>query len=124
MLAIDGRLYSSVNKLYKKEYLNNLQFDQAINFAEDTKFVLDYLNNTPDDAKINFVLKPLYIYNYGTETSTMKKTATVWKNWQTSYNNLKTWLGKNPSPQEKFWLHLVRIRWWISFIRSTRRAKS
>ncbi|MDO4742207.1 MAG: glycosyltransferase [Candidatus Saccharibacteria bacterium] len=122
LLAIDGRLYSSVNKLYKKEYLNNLVFDKTLNFAEDTKFVLDYLNNTPNDSNISFIPKALYHYNYGTETSTMKKTATIWKNWQTSYRNLKNWLGKTPTIREKFWLHLVYLRWRISYIRSKHRT--
>lgn len=123
LLAIDGRLYSSFNKIYKKEFLNNISFDEKLNFAEDTKFVLDYLNNTPNQSTISFVLEALCFYNYGTETSTMKKTATIWKNWQTSYNNLKKWLGNNPSFREKFWLHLVYLRWHISHYRSKHRLK-
>ncbi len=123
MLAVDGRLYSSVNKLYKKEYLKNTFFDETIVFAEDTKFVLNYIKNTPDRSDISFVLEPLYFYNYGTPTSSMQKTATVWENWQIQYRDLKTWLGKKPTLREKFWLHLIHLRWRISFIRSTRRAK-
>lgn len=122
LLATDGRLYSSVNKLYKSEYAKKISFDESLNFAEDTKFVLDYLKAT-NSTEIEFVLEPLYIYNFGTETSTIKNSATKWENWQTSYRNLKTWLGKNPTPSEKFWLHLVHLRWRISFIRSKRRAK-
>ena len=121
LLAIDGRLYSSVNKLYLAKTAKNLRFDTKLNFAEDTKFVLDYLNQT--SGTISFVNQPLYIYNFGTENSTMQKTATSWSNWQTSFNNLKTWLGKNPSAKEKFWLHLVHLRWRISFIRTKHRAK-
>lgn len=121
LLAIDGRMYSSVNKLYKTSIVKKISFDQNLNFAEDTKFVLDYLSHTK--GTINFILKPLYIYNFGTETSTIKSTATVWQNWQTSYNNLKCWLGKNPTIKEKFWLHLVHLRWRISYLRSKRRAK-
>lgn len=123
LLAIDGRLYSSVNKLFKKELLNNTRFDESLNFAEDTKFVLDYLKTASNSSIVSFVLKPLYYYNYGTENSTMKKTATDWKNWQISYNNLKKWLGKSPSTKEKFWLRLVYLRWRISHCRSKRRLK-
>lgn len=122
LLAIDGRMYSSVNKLYKAEVVRKISFDEKLNFAEDTKFVLDYLNQ--EKGRISFILKPLYIYNFGTETSTIKSTATNWQNWQTSYKNLKIWLGPNPSISEKFWLHLVHLRWRISFVRSKRRAKS
>jgi len=122
LLAIDGRLYSSVNKLYHSKIAKTCRFDETLNFAEDTKFVLDYLKKST--GEIAFVLEPLYIYNFGTETSTINSTATSWKNWQTSFKNLKTWLGKNPSLSELFWLNLVHLRWQISFVRSKRRAKN
>ena len=121
LLTADGRMYSSVNKLYKTAIVKNLKYDTSLNFAEDTKFVLDYLKKSK--GEIAFVNKPLYIYNFGTETSTIKSTASDWQNWQTSYQNLKTWLGPHPKPSEKFWLHLIHLRWRISFVRSKRRAK-
>ncbi len=121
LLAIDGRMYSSVNKLYHAKIATKLRFDTKLNFAEDTKFVLDYLTKASGDPA--FVLSPLYIYNFGTETSTINSTAIQWKNWQTAYQNLKSWLGPNSSIREKFWLHLVHLRWRISFLRSKRRAK-
>lgn len=122
LLAIDGRIYSSVNKLYKASVAKKLKFDESINFAEDTKFVLNYLK-AAKSANIHFVLEPLYIYNYGTETSTISSAATIWQNWQTQYKDLKTWLGKNPTLIEKFWLHLVYLRWHISYLRSKKRSK-
>ena len=121
LLAVDGRMYSSVNKLYRTKTVKSLQFDKSLNFAEDTKFVLDYLDKTT--GTINFVLKPLYVYNFGTSTSTINRTAINWQNWQTSYQNLKSWLGPHPALTEKFWLHTVHLRWRISFIRSKKRAK-
>jgi len=124
LLAVDGRLYSSVNKIYKKTYLKNLRFDESLNFAEDTKFVLEYIKNTPSNSNLAFILEALCFYNYGTETSTMKKTATIWKNWQVSYENLKNWLGPHPSAREKFWLHLICLRWHISHYRAKRRLKT
>ena len=122
LLAIDGRMYSSVNKLYIAKIAKTIKFDKSLNFAEDTKFVLDYLKRSKGEPA--FVLEPLYIYNFGTETSTIRSTATNWQNWQTSYHNLKSWLGKNPTLREKFWLHLVHLRWRISYIHSKKRAKS
>ena len=121
LLALDGRMYSSVNKLYKADIAKTLKFDESLNFAEDTKFVLDYLKKAK--GEIAFVLKPLYIYNFGTSGSTINQTAIKWANWQTSYRNLKNWLGKTPTPSEKFWLHTVHLRWRISYFRSKRRAK-
>lgn len=121
LLTVDGRLYSSVNKLYRADIAKTIQFDETINFAEDTKFVLDYLKKFP--GELNFVLEPLYIYNYGTTTSTMISTAVDWQNWENEYQILKTWLGKNPSFKENFWLHAVRLRWRVSCFRSKRRAK-
>lgn len=124
LLTIDGRLYSAFNKLYHRKFLKNIRFDQNINFAEDTKFVLDYLKNTPEHSEISFILKPLCHYNYGTETSTLKKTAINWKNWQTSYKNLNQWVGPSPTLQERFWLFLILCRWRISHIRAKKRNKA
>ena len=121
LLAVDGRMYSSVNKLYLATTAKKCSFDEKLNFAEDTKFVLDYLKRT--SGNIAFVLEPLYIYNFGTDTSTIKTSAIVWQNWQTSYRNLKSWLGNHPTLREKFWLHIVHLRWRISYFRSKRRAK-
>ena len=122
LLAIDGRIYSSVNKLFKTSIAKQLQFDESLNFAEDTKFVLDYLKKS--NGEISFILKPLYIYNYGTETSTIRSAAAKWENWQKSYNDLKTWLGPHPTIKERFWLHIVHLRWRISYIRSVHRTKN
>lgn len=124
LLTIDGRMYSSFNKLYKRDFLKNITFDEKLNFAEDTKFVLDYIKNTPEKSEISFILKPLCHYNYGTETSTLRKTAVNWKNWQISYDNLKKWVGKNPSPVERFWLFLILCRWKISHYRAKKRSKA
>ena len=123
LLAKDGRLYSCNNKLFKASIIKDhqLKFDQKLNFAEDTKFVLDYLKHA--EGEIAYTPQPLYIYNFGTDSSTIKTSATIWQNWQTSYKNLKSWLGSHPTPSEKFWLHVIHLRWRISFIRSKRRAK-
>lgn len=122
LLAVDGRMYSSVNKLYRADIAKKLQFDKSLNFAEDTKFVLDYLKKAPSQPA--FILKPLYIYNFGTETSTMHTVSASWSNWQTSYTNLKSWLGQNPTIKEKFWLHTVHLRWRVSHFRAKKRANT
>lgn len=119
LLAIDGRMYSSVNKLYRSDIAKTIKFDETINFAEDTKFVLDYLDKATGEIK--FVLKPSYIYNSGTENSTMKSVAANWDNWKKSYNNLKSWLGPRPNLREKFWLHMVRLRWKVSCSKQKRK---
>ncbi len=122
LLARDGRLYSCNNKLYEARFAKKCRFDQHLNFGEDTKFVLDYLARTT--GNIAFVPKPLYIYNFGTDSSTIKTTGTIWRNWQNAYQNLKTWLGPHPSIIALFWLNLVHLRWRISYLRSCRRAKA
>lgn len=120
LLASDGRLYSVFNKLYHANIIkrNNLKFDETLNFAEDTKFVLDYLaaaeKSDSERLGISFILRPLYIYNYGTATSTIVNSALDWKNWQTSFINLKTWLGPHPEISEKYQLTRVHRRWQIS----------
>ena len=124
LLAKDGRMYSCDNKLFRANIIHkyHLEFDTSLNFAEDTKFVYNYLAKT--SGKPSFILEPLYIYNFGTETSTINKSAIIWHNWQASYADLKKWLGPHPSIREKFWLHTVYLRWHISYIRSRRRAKA
>lgn len=121
LLTVDGRMYSSTNKLYHTNIAKTIKFSKSLNFAEDTKYVLDYLEKS--HGEIKFVLQPLYIYNFGTEGSTVNRTATIWQNWQTSYHNLKKWLGPHPKLREQFWLHLVHLRWRISYLRSKHRTK-
>ena len=121
LLTLDGRLYSVDNKLFISTIAKKLHFDTSRNFAEDTKFVLDYLKQT--NCKISFILEPLYTYNFGSETSTVNKSATKWANWQKSYQDLKTWSGKTLTSKEKFWLKIILLRWRISHLRSKARAK-
>lgn len=123
-LTVDGRMYSSLNKLYRMDVIrkNNLRFDEGRNFAEDTKFVIEYLKHA--DGEIAFVLKPLYIYNFGTSNSTIRKTSTVWKNWKKSYEDLKSYISGKPNLEERFWLMAVLARWRVSYIRSKRRLKT
>ena len=88
-------LYSSVNKLYRGDIIRKykLRFDEGLDFAEDTKFVLSYLTCFDDDSKIKFVCEPLYFYNYGTTTSVVSNSSLSWKNWQKSFDDIIAWLG-------------------------------
>ena len=123
LLTRDGRMYSCNNKLFCSSPIQkySLHFDKKLQFAEDTKFVLEYCKHAK--GEIAYTPAPLYVYNFGTDTSTIKKSATFWHNWQTSYDFLKSWLGPHPTLKEKFWLHAVHLRWRISYFRSKRRAK-
>ncbi len=127
LLIRDGRMHSSVNKIFRLEVLRefNIKFEEGRDFAEDTKFVLDYLEHTP--GEIEFVLEPLYIYNFGTETSTVKSSSTIWENWKRSYTDLKNW-AKNVSGgklhlKTRALLGLVYLRWRISHHRAQKRAR-
>jgi len=122
LLSKDGRLYSSVNKLFKSNIAKNIRFDASLNFAEDTKFVLDYLQKNP--GQIVFIKEALYTYNFGSENSTIKKSAVNWHNWQKSYSHLKSWVGPRPTISESFWLKIILLRWRISYHRSKLRAKN
>ncbi|MBQ3430358.1 glycosyltransferase family 2 protein [Candidatus Saccharibacteria bacterium] len=117
-LLTDGRMYAVFNKIFQSKVIksNSIRFDESLNFAEDTKFVLDYLKFAKGEIK--FILEPLYIYNFGTETSTIKKSGKIWNNWQTSFKNLKQWVGKSPTLREKFLLLLIHCRWYVSYRRS------
>lgn len=125
LLLLDGRMYGVINKLFRAQIIKDkkIRFEVGRTFAEDTNFVLDYLKHTPGD--ISFILEPLYIYNYGTETSTVKKSATIWKNWQDSYSYLRRWVKEMDgriSLRAQALLTLVKLRWRVSHSRAVRRA--
>lgn len=126
LMLLDGRMYGVINKLFRTKIVQEkgLEFEVGRTFAEDTNFVLDYLRCAP--GEISFILEPLYVYNYGTETSTVKKSSTVWKNWQDSYDYLAKWVrdmdGK-VSIRARWLLGLVKLRWRVSHFRAARRAK-
>ena len=128
LLAADGRMYSSVNKMYRAEIIrkHKVSFDESLDFAEDTKFVLDYLAAAEKEMdrhpKIAFILKPYYVYNYGTETSTVAETSLAWGNWLRSYRDLKAWLGPHPDLLERRWLTRVYRRWQVAHALAVARA--
>ncbi len=114
LLNFDGRLYSSVNKIFRADIIRQyqLKFEEGIDFAEDTRFVLNYLKYASGD--IISIPKSLYIYNYGTTTSTVAGSSLLWSNWQSSYDFLKKWLGPNPKKSELDQLKKLKLRWKIS----------
>ena len=122
-LLADGRMYPAFNKIFQASIVreHHIIFDESWDFAEDTKFVLDYLKHTK--GKISFILEPLYVYNFGTSTSSVQKTGIIWKNWQKSYENLKSWVGARPSAKERALLALLYVKWRIACYRSAYRAK-
>ncbi len=117
-LASDGRLYASVNKMFRTEIIKkyDLKFPLGWDFAEDTNFVLQYLECARREGflGLKFLAKPYYIYHYGTETSTVASSSLPWENWQRSFDYLKRWVGDNPTRDQKYWLSRVMIRWRIS----------
>lgn len=125
LLLRDGRMYSVTNKIFRAEVIRKLglEFEEGRNFAEDTKFVLDYLQFQPGEIK--FIPEALYIYKFGTETSIVRGAATKWENWQRSYDDLKEWVRETGGGGLRSWilLHLVKMRWRVSYIRSKRRAR-
>ena len=122
-LLADGRMYPAFNKIFKTSIVreNKIRFDESLDFAEDTKFVLDYLSHA--EGEIRFVLKPLYVYNFGTSTSTVSHSGIVWENWMKSYQNIKKWLGNKPTMREKILLELLRAKWRVSCFRAARAAR-
>ncbi|MDO5481287.1 MAG: glycosyltransferase family 2 protein [Candidatus Saccharibacteria bacterium] len=117
LFVSDGRLYSSVNKLYRAKIIksHHLHFDEKLNFAEDTKFVVDYLSCAK--GKIVAIQKPLYIYNFGTDTSTVNYSSLNWQNWQQSYAYFQ-----QKFPGHSILLKRLHLRWRGSQLLSVARS--
>ena len=128
LMRIDGRMYGVINKLFRRDIIEKkkIRFDTSLDFAEDTKFVLDYiaaaLPHFKHGCDIRFIYEPLYIYNYGTETSTVAKSSLDWKNWQQSYKNLKEWSKQQNNQRVRRRRHIIKARWRISHMLSVARA--
>ena len=119
-MLFDGRLYGVINKLFRRDIIteNELSFDTSLDFAEDTKFVLDYIDAAikyyPENVTLKSIYEPLYIYNFGTETSTVAKSSLDWANWKKSYRNLSDWAQDCITFKTRLRLLLVHCRWRIS----------
>ncbi len=126
LMIADGRLYSSVNKIYRADIIrkHKLHFDESLDFAEDTKFVLDYLDCFDKDARIAIVPEALYIYNYGTPTSVVSTSSLKWENWQKNYEDILKWLGHEPSSSEAKLLKKLYQRFKISHALAVARSSA
>ena len=128
LLIRDGPMYGAVNKVFRLKLIKELglKFEEGRDFAEDTKFVLDYLERT--SGEIGLIFEPLYVYNFGTDTSTVKSSSTIWENWEKSYADLKNWVRSVSAGKihlkSRMLLGLVKLRWRVSHYRAKKRARS
>ena len=128
LMRVDGRMYSAVTKMFRRDIIidNKIEFDTSMDFAEDTKFVLDYVAAAQpqyaENCEIHFICEPLYLYNYGTDTSTVAKSALKWENWKKSYQELKKWSKKGNGKKIAIRRSAVLSRWRISHALAVARA--
>lgn len=122
LLMSDGRLYAVINKLFRTDIIKkyDIKFDTTLDFAEDTKFVLDYLAHY--EGKISFILEPLYVYHFGSPTSTVAKSSLDWANWQRSFDDIKNWVGPDSTREERKRLNWLYRRFKISHALAVARA--
>jgi len=127
LMIFDGRMYGMTGKIFRAETIrrHEIRVDEGRNFAEDTKFVIDYL--AARSGKIICIPKALYIYNFGTETSIVQKSSTVWANWEQSYRELEAWArsenGGKLGLKTRMLLWIVRLRWHVSHYKAKKRAR-
>ena len=124
LMVEDAHLYSCVNKIYDMSVIKRgkVHFDVKLDFAEDTKFVLDYLK-AAGDGEINFVPDPLYTYNYGTPTSVVSESSLRWENWEKNFADVKVFVGRNPSKHAQKLLKKLHLRFKISHALAVARSK-
>ena len=126
LMIEDAHLYSCVNKIYKRKYITagKVHFDTKLDFAEDTKFVLDYLKQAgkEKEARIEFIPDPLYTYNYGTPTSVVSESSLVWDNWQKNYEDIVNWADSHSEKTQKC-LKKLHLRFKISHALAVARSK-
>lgn len=126
LMVEDAHLYSCVNKIYKRKYITagKVRFDTKLDFAEDTKFVLDYLKQAGKEKEphIEFIPDPLYTYNYGTPTSVVSESSLLWKNWQKNYDDIEKWADSRSKNTQKY-LKKLHLRFKISHALAVARSK-
>ena len=118
VMYTDGRLYAVSNKLFRADIIKhfNITFDEAMSFAEDTKFTLEYLAAAArvHFSRIEYVLEPLYHYNFGTATSIVNSSSLSWGNWMKSYQDFEKFAGKKRSKKTNKYLQRIYLRWKVS----------
>ncbi len=114
LMTLDGRLYPVVNKIFRADVIrkNKIRFKRNLDFAEDTRFVLDYLDCF-EDGLMRFIPSALYVYNYGTPTSTVASSALRWKNWQRSFADVREW-ARGGGEKRNFYLEKLWLRFRVS----------
>lgn len=116
----DGRLYAATNKAFRRDVIKraHITFDTKKKFAEDTKFVLDYLSDLIKNKELNigYVLEATYLYHYGTETSTVRESSLIWKNWLESFKDFQNFAKTNGpvTGRDRRLLRHLKIRFHIS----------
>lgn len=128
LLNQDGRLYPVCNKMFQASVIrqNHLGFDPTLDFAEDTKFVLEYLAFA--QGEIVFTERPLYIYNLNTAGGTVGKSSTYWRNWQKSLDFVRSWVQRNSTARtttvlERERLQQLEQRWRVSHALAVGRSR-
>lgn len=129
LLNQDGRLYPVCNKMFQASVIrqNHLGFDPTLDFAEDTKFVLEYLAFA--QGEIAFTEQPLYIYNLNTAGGTVGKSSTYWRNWQKSLDFVRSWVQRNSTARrtttvlERERLQQLEQRWRVSHALAVGRSR-
>ena len=126
LMVEDAHLYSCVNKIYERKYITagKVRFDTKLDFAEDTKFVLDYLKQAGKEKEphIEFIPDPLYTYNYGTPTSVVSESSLLWNNWQKNYEDIVNWADSRSEKTQKY-LKKLHLRFKISHALAVARSK-
>ena len=121
-LLTKNLLYGPCCKLFRRNIItdNKIEFPQAINYGEDTIFVLNYLHQVNNLTNIQ---QSLYTYNFQL-SGLASNNVTNNKFRQARSNALNKYLANNSLPSNFYLYLLLRLRWAASLTKSLIKTKS
>lgn len=108
-----GQLYNLWNKVFRGDTIrqHHLRFREDIRFGEDLIFFFHYLRHA---THIKLIPNTLYRYRSG-DSGLFSTSSLIPEYRKVNYEELATYIGKNPNEELTDLYHWVRWRWLLSY---------